>query len=378
VLVAVHGGGEVQVVGVAAAGEGDVQLLAGLVAGAHGVAGVGGDTLCAVHGGGVAELDVRGDVVDGEGDPTAGVGVDDVEAAIVVDGADGPPVTVLDPVGCGRPQLPVVAAGDDEVAFGGGRPVDQGDLAAEVFAVLEELDEPVVASPDVQAGDQVTGGGEHDRVQAGVPVGRPRGVGVVGDGAQVADVDPVPVEVEPDRRGIARAQGEAGRSLSLVPEPDQLGQSDRADGGLDVAQHPASGDGGQLPVVADEADAGAPPEREPGHGGEVTGGGHAGLVDDQQGLLVDLLGPTGQLSGSQAVGELGEGVGVGAALLSEDGGRHRGRCEADDGATRGGPRGGERGHGGGLSGPGGGDRQLHPPPGGGHLADQVSLGGVEG
>jgi len=77
-------------------------------------------------------------------------------------------------------------------------------------------------------------------------------------------------------------------------------------------------------------------------------------------------------------GELGEGVGAGAGLLSEDGGRGRGRGEADDGAAGGGPRGGERGHGGGLAGPGGGDRQLYPPSGGGHLADQVGLGGVEG
>jgi len=119
-----------------------------------------------VHGGGVAELHVLGDVVAGQGDPPAGVGVDDVEAAVVVDGADGPPVAVLDPVGCGHPQLSVVAAGDDDVAFGGGRPVDQGDLAAQVDAVLEELDEPVVAGADVQAGDQ-------SRVGASMIVSRP-------------------------------------------------------------------------------------------------------------------------------------------------------------------------------------------------------------
>ncbi len=69
---------------------------------------------------------------------------------------------------------------------------------------------------------------------------------------------------------------------------------------------------------------------------------------------------------------------MGAGLLPEDGGCDRGRCEPDDGAAGGGPRGGERGHGGGLPGPGGGDRQLYPPSGGGHLADQVGLCGVEG
>ena len=59
VLVAVKGGHQVDVVGGAAAGERHVQLLAGLRPGDDGVAGVGGDTLTAVHGGGVAELDVR-------------------------------------------------------------------------------------------------------------------------------------------------------------------------------------------------------------------------------------------------------------------------------------------------------------------------------
>ena len=81
VLVAVHGGVEVQVVGVPAAGQGDVQLLAGLGAGGDGVAGVGGDALGAVDGGGVAELDVLGDVVGGQAQVPAGVQVHDVEGA---------------------------------------------------------------------------------------------------------------------------------------------------------------------------------------------------------------------------------------------------------------------------------------------------------
>ena len=246
-----------------------------------------------------------------------------------VRGGDRPPVAVLDEVGGGGAQLAVVAAGDDRVAGGGGGSVGQGDLALPVAPVAQssgarsglslfEGGEPVGAGADVQLGGQLAGGGEHDRVQAGGPVGGPGGVGLVGDGGQVADVDPVVVDVEPEAGGVAGADGQAGGGFGLVAEPDQLGEGDGAGGGLDVAQDAAGGDGGQLPVVADEADAGAPLEREPGHRGQVAGGGHAGLVDDDQGLVVDGLGPRrhrGLRAWRQLVDELGEGVGVGAGLL---------------------------------------------------------------
>ena len=86
VRVAVAGGGEVDVVGVPAAGHRDVEQLPGFLAGGDGVAGVGGDALGAVHGGGVAELDVVGDVVGGQGDVPSGAQVGDVQGAGVVDG----------------------------------------------------------------------------------------------------------------------------------------------------------------------------------------------------------------------------------------------------------------------------------------------------
>jgi len=146
---------------------------------------------------------------------------------------------------------------------------------------------------------------------------------VVGDRGQVADVDPVAVDVEPDPGGVPGAQGQAGGGLALVVEPDQLGEGDRPGGGLDVAQDTAGGDGGQLPVVADQADAGAPLQGEPGHRGQLGGGGHPGLVDDDEGVLVDGGRPGGQVLVGDPPDELGEGVGVGAAGLAEDGGRDR-------------------------------------------------------
>ena len=67
VRVAVAGGGEIEMVGVAAAGQRHIEQLAGFLAGRDGVTGVGGDALGAVHGGGVAELDMPGHVAGGAG-----------------------------------------------------------------------------------------------------------------------------------------------------------------------------------------------------------------------------------------------------------------------------------------------------------------------
>ena len=72
VRVAVGADREVEVVGVAAAGGGHVELGAVLLAGEDGVRGVDGDALGAVDGGGVAELHVPvGDVVGGQADRAA-------------------------------------------------------------------------------------------------------------------------------------------------------------------------------------------------------------------------------------------------------------------------------------------------------------------
>ena len=71
--------------------------------------------LVAVLGGGVAELDVFGDVVGGEDGVTGAVSGGDVEGA-VVDGSDGPQFAVADGFAGGGVDLAVVAAGDNDVA----------------------------------------------------------------------------------------------------------------------------------------------------------------------------------------------------------------------------------------------------------------------
>jgi hypothetical protein len=79
----------------------------------------------------------------------------------------------------------------------------------------------------------------------------------------------------------------------------------------------------------------------------------------------------------QRPGELGEGVGADAGLLTQDGGRGGGRRKPDHGTAVLGPGEGEGAHGGGLPGASGGDRELQPSPGGAHLADQWRLPNIE-
>ena len=85
------------VVGGPSAREHGVGELAGLVSGEETVAGVGGDALGGVDGGGVAEFDRLADVVGGQSEPIPVAEVLDVDRAVVVDFRDVPAVAVADP-----------------------------------------------------------------------------------------------------------------------------------------------------------------------------------------------------------------------------------------------------------------------------------------
>ena len=126
------------------------------------VAGVGGDALGAVDGGGVAEFDGVGDVVGGQGELVVVAQVLDVEGRRRGGRAwTGPAVAVLDPGGRAGAQRPVVAAGDDGVAGAGVVAVGQVDLAARVAGRARRA----VRAALVELGDLVAGGGEHERVE---------------------------------------------------------------------------------------------------------------------------------------------------------------------------------------------------------------------
>ena len=170
--------------------------------------GVGGDALGGMDGGGVAETGRIADVVGGQPDPEPAAVMSDSQVAVPTDVIDGPAVAVLDPVGGGEAKPPVVAAGDDHVPGTGLIPIRQPHHRIRHVPV-----EAVVSGAAVQFGDQIAGGGEHDRVQPGRPVRGPSGEGILGDGGQVADVDPAVVKVEVERLRVTVTERKRSRAL---------------------------------------------------------------------------------------------------------------------------------------------------------------------
>ena len=97
-----------------------------------------------------------------------------------------------------------LAAGDDHISDTGLVPVGQTHLPAAARVLVEAM----VAGAAVEFGDQLAGGGEHDRVQPGRSVGNPSGERILGGGGEVADMNPAVIEVEVECLGSAVAEGE--------------------------------------------------------------------------------------------------------------------------------------------------------------------------
>ncbi len=187
------------------------------------------------------------------------------------------------------------------------------------------------------------------------------------------------VEVEAERGGLAFAQREGGGAFCGVGEPEEFGEPEGAVVGLDVAQDAAGADRGELLVVADEPDAAAALQDVGDGVVEGDGVGHAGFVDDHQGLGSDALVPGGGVAeaGGDVPDEFGERVVVAVHLGSELGCCGGGRGESDDVAAGRGPGHRQGVHGGGLARSGRRDRELHAGPGGRHFAHEEDLAGVE-
>jgi hypothetical protein len=110
----------------------------------------------------------------------------------------------------------------------------------------------------------------------------------------------------------------------MIGEPVQLSQPDRAVAGLDVAEHPAGTDGGELLIITDKPDTAAAADDELNGGVQGQGVGHPGLVDDHQRGPADAFRPIRQLTVADGPGEFGQRVGwctCGVAELRRCGGR---------------------------------------------------------
>ena len=129
----------------------------------------------------------------------------DGQVTAPADAGDGPAVAVLDPVGGGESESAVVAAGDDHISDTGLVPVGQPHLRPGRGAV-----EAMIAGAAVEFGDELAGGGEHDRVESGRSVGNPSGEGILGGLGEVADMNTAVIEIEVE---CARVRLRGGRVM---------------------------------------------------------------------------------------------------------------------------------------------------------------------
>ena len=338
------------------------------------VAGIDRDALGAVDCRGVAELGGAADILGGQGDHPLVTQMLDGDRPGVVDVDHLPPVTVLDPVGGTDPQPSIVGSGDHLVADGCLEAVGQAH-ASPGFGALEA----VGAGALVQLSDQVSRGREHDRI-APLPSVEPPGVEhLVGHRGQVPNVYSLVVQIEAHGLWSTVAHRQRGGTLAGGAEAHELVQAQRALRGFDVAQHPTGTDRGELLVVTDQSHLRATLEREGDDRVQGEGVGHTGLVDDEQGVAVDGLGPGGEVGRRvfQGPHELGEGVRGHVDLLAQDGGGSGRGGQAQDLAAAVRPCVAQRTHGRRLARPGGRDGQLHARWRNGHLADQRGLASVE-
>ena len=118
----------------------------------------------------------------------------------------------------------------------------------------------------VEAADQLTGGGQHDRLDALAAVGLPGVEDGIERGGGVADVDASPVQVDAERFGSAVPEGDGSGGFGRVGEPVQLAEPDRATAGFDVAQHPAGADRGELLIITDQPNTATTADDEPNGG----------------------------------------------------------------------------------------------------------------
>ena len=106
----------------------------------------------------------------------------------------------------------------------------------------------------VQFGDEVPGGGDHDRVEPSCSIGNPRVERILCRGGDVADMDPAVIKVELQPRRVAVAEGERCCRFGGVGEAMQLGQAEGAVGVFDVAEDTAGADRGELLIISDQSD----------------------------------------------------------------------------------------------------------------------------
>jgi hypothetical protein len=185
----------------------------------------------------------------------------------------------------------------------------------------------VGAGSPVELRDQVAGGGEHDRIQSTAAVGSPGVEEVFGECGQVADVDPLPVQVEAQCLWPSGPQRQRRGRFGGVVESVELGEPNRAMGVFDVAKDTAGTNGGQLLIITDQPNTATAANNELDGGVQEKCVRHPGLIDQDQHRGTNPVNPLWGLVIQVLEGphEFGEGVagrtGVVVELSSRRGGR---------------------------------------------------------
>ena len=170
--------------------------------------------------------------------------------------------------------------------------------------------------------------GWHDQQRRTAP--EPVGEVAVGRGGEhvlLAALDQPPVRVVlAEHLRVPVAQAQRRRPLPVVVEADDLVEGEGRDVAGELPQRPAGADRVELGVVAGEQHFGPAVLGDRPDAVQGLGGGHAGLVDDQQGAGLEFLGgETGVGVGFVAGQEPGEVDGVQTVLDEHVGGDLRGR-----------------------------------------------------
>ena len=86
----------------------------------------------------------------------------------------------------------------------------------------------MITGLSVEFGDKLSGGGEHDRVESGDPVGHPGRERILHGGGDVTDVNAAVFKVEVECLWFAFPEGKCCRCFSRVGEAMQLAQAEGA------------------------------------------------------------------------------------------------------------------------------------------------------
>src|SRR4029453_3671353 len=96
----------------------------------------------------------------------------------------------------------------------------------------------VVSGVRVSGGHEGAGGGEHDRVESGLPAGNPSFERILGRAGKVTDVHPTLIEIERQGVPVAAAERRGWFGFGRVREAVKLGELQGAVNMFDVAKTP--------------------------------------------------------------------------------------------------------------------------------------------